>query len=88
MDYLHYRRYHLPISSGVTEAACKTVLTQRLKQSGMSWAIEGGQVITDLGVIYLSGNWEQVHEAHLSSNLLPDMRTPPTFLIHSTKTAA
>src|SRR5208283_5522980 len=29
-----YRRNHLPIGSGVTEAACKTVFTQRLKQSG------------------------------------------------------
>ena len=34
LDYSEYRRNHLPIGSGVTEAACKTVFTQRLKQSG------------------------------------------------------
>jgi hypothetical protein len=88
MDYVHYRSNHLPISSGVTEAACKTVFTQRLKQSGMSWEIEGGQVITDLRVIYLSGIWEQVHDAHLSSKLLPNMRTQDTFLINPTQKAA
>jgi hypothetical protein len=34
-DYPRYRRLGLPIGSGVTEAACKTVFTQRLKRSGM-----------------------------------------------------
>src|SRR5208282_659289 len=29
LDYCEYRRNHLPIGSGVTEAACKTVFTQR-----------------------------------------------------------
>jgi len=36
MRYQSYRRQHLPIGSGVTEAACKIVFTQRLKRSGMS----------------------------------------------------
>lgn len=35
MDYAGYRRRGLPIGSGVTEAACKTVFTQRFKRSGM-----------------------------------------------------
>ena len=41
----------------MTEAACKTVFTQRLKQSGMTWKVEGGQWIVDLRVIHLSGVW-------------------------------
>ena len=48
-----YRRNHLPIGSGVTEAACKTVFSQRLKRSGMAWSVEGGQRIVDLRVIHL-----------------------------------
>ena len=64
MDYVEYRKYHLPIGSGVTEAACKTVFTQRLKQSGMSWGIKGGQVVTDLRVIHLSGIWEATRDAY------------------------
>ena len=45
MDYREYRRRGLPIGSGVTEAACKTVFTQRFKESGMTWKLEGGQTI-------------------------------------------
>ena len=41
LDYVSYRRNHLPIGSGVTEAACKTVFSQRLKRSGMAWSVEG-----------------------------------------------
>ncbi len=88
MNYIEYRKYHLPISSGVTEAACKTVFSQRLKQSGMSWDIEGGQVITDLRVIYLSGIWQTVRDTHLSSKLLPDMRTHHPFPTQTANMAA
>src|SRR5712691_3574753 len=37
MDYADYQARGLPIGSGVVEAACKTLATQRLKRSGMSW---------------------------------------------------
>src|SRR5262249_23681811 len=67
----HYRSQRLPIGSGVTEAACKTVFTQRLKRSGMSWTISGGQVIVDLRVIWLSGIWDQVHQAYLIAKPMP-----------------
>ncbi|MBI2570800.1 MAG: hypothetical protein HYV63_27680 [Candidatus Schekmanbacteria bacterium] len=48
MCYAAYRARHLPIGSGVQEAACKTLVTQRLKRSGMSWRIPGGQAILTL----------------------------------------
>lgn len=75
MDYAAYRRCGLPIGSGVTEAACKTVFTQRLKQSGMTWYIEGGQVIVDLRTIWLSGVWTEVHQAYLAAKPLPKLGT-------------
>ncbi len=75
LDYVRYRRNHLPIGSGVTEAACKTVFTQRLKRSGMAWSVAGGQRIVDLRVIHLSGVWEQVHQSYLQSQEVPEMRT-------------
>ena len=71
MRYQSYRREHLPIGSGITEAACKLVFTQRLKRSGMAWTREGGQVILDLRVIWLSGVWEAVHQSYLTSQPLP-----------------
>ena len=71
MRYRHYSSQHLPIGSGVTEAACKIVFTQRLKRSGMSWTISGGQVILDLRVIWLSGVWDDVHGRYLASKPMP-----------------
>jgi hypothetical protein len=71
MKYALYRRQKLPIGSGITEAACKIVFTQRLKRSGMSWTIAGGQVILDLRVIRLSGVWHAVHQRYLASKPLP-----------------
>jgi hypothetical protein len=67
LDYHGYRRLRLPIGSGVTEACCKTVFTQRLKQSGMSWDITGGQPVLDLRVAHLSGTWEATYDAYLRS---------------------
>jgi hypothetical protein len=75
MDYAAYRARGLPIGSGITEAACKTVFTQRLKQSGMTWEIEGGQVIVDLRTIWLSQVWDEVHGAYLTAKPLPILGT-------------
>ncbi len=71
MHYAKARANKLPIGSGVTEAACKTLVTQRLKCSGMRWKIKGGQgVLTVRGLIQsnrfdsgwqlLSGAYRQV----------------------------
>ena len=72
MDYAGARRRGLPIGSGVTEAACKTVFTQRFKRSGMRWGRESGQVILDLRVLQLSGIWEEVVRKDLQSRPLPE----------------
>jgi hypothetical protein len=72
MNYEGHRRRGLPIGSGVTEAACKTVFTQRFKRSGMRWAQETGQIILDLRVTYLSGVWKEAFAADLASRELPE----------------
>jgi hypothetical protein len=72
MDYARYRRLGLPIGSGVTEAACKTVFTQRLKRAGMRWQKDSGQVIVDLRVLYLSGIWAEVVRRDLQARPLPE----------------
>jgi hypothetical protein len=59
MNYATYLREHLPIASGVVEAACKTLVTQRLKQSGMRWAKSGGQAILTLRSLIQSDRWER-----------------------------
>jgi hypothetical protein len=63
------------MGSGITEAACKTVCPQRLKRSGMSWTIAGGQVILDLRVIWLRGVWHPVHQRYLAAHPMPVTQT-------------
>jgi hypothetical protein len=59
MHYAAYQHQHLPLGSGVVEAACKTLVTQRLKGSGMAWTMAGGQAILTLRSLLQSGRWGQ-----------------------------
>jgi hypothetical protein len=77
MDYCEYRRQGFPIGSGVTEAACKTVFTQRFKESGMTWKLEGGQTILVLRLAQLSGVWKTVYSSFLQSRPLANPITKP-----------
>lgn len=57
LHQMHYKRYQdlgMPIGSGVTEAACKTLVKQRLGRSGMRWTEQGAQVILSLHALLLS----------------------------------
>jgi hypothetical protein len=58
MRYAQYLRDGLPIGSGVVEAACKTLVTHRLKRSGMRWEIAGGQAILTLRSVIQSERWK------------------------------
>ena len=45
MQYAELKAKGFMIGSGVVEAACKTLVTQRLKQSGMRWSVAGAQAV-------------------------------------------
>jgi hypothetical protein len=76
LRYHDYRRRGLPIGSGVTEAACKTLFAQRLKQSGMRWSAEGAQQLLNLRSILLSGVWPTTYRAALAARVNTLPRTP------------
>lgn len=57
MRYRDYKERHIPLGSGITEAACKTIFTQRLKLSGMRWKKAGAQQILNLRTLLLSRTW-------------------------------
>jgi hypothetical protein len=76
MTYGEYRRVALPIGSGVTEAACKTIVNYRFKQSGMRWHATTGQHVLDLRVILKSGIWMRVYQAALRSYTPSQLATP------------
>ncbi|HEY6342295.1 MAG TPA: hypothetical protein VIY49_12445, partial [Bryobacteraceae bacterium] len=45
------------VGSGVIEAGCKTVIGQRLKQSGMFWTVSGANSILALRCQHLNGRF-------------------------------
>lgn len=60
-DLMRYKRLlddNLPVGSGIIEAACKTLATERLKRSGMSWREPGGQAILTLRSLLQSNRWD------------------------------
>jgi hypothetical protein len=60
MDYAQYRLLGWPIGSGVTEAACKTLIKQRLCGSGMKWKHQGAATVIRLrSLILTEGRWQQ-----------------------------
>ena len=60
MDYPHYRDHGWLIGSGHVEAACKTVIGQRLKGSGMRWSALGANAVCHLRALFKSDpdQWE------------------------------
>lgn len=60
MNYADYQKMGYPIGSGVTEAACKTLVKQRFSASGMRWNLAPTQRLLLLRAIVLTeGRWEQ-----------------------------
>ena len=59
MNYYALVKEGLPIGSGVTEAACKMIVKQRLCQSGMKWRERGASIILSLRTLERSNRWEQ-----------------------------
>ncbi len=62
MRYADFRRQQLFVGSGVIEAGCKTIVGQRLKQSGMRWSLRGANAIIALRCAQLSGRWAEFWE--------------------------
>ncbi len=60
MNYSRNIDNNLPIGSGVTEAACKVLVKQRLCGSGMRWKEKGAAAVLALRALsYTEGRWKQ-----------------------------
>jgi hypothetical protein len=63
MNYAGFQENQLPIGSGVTEAACKVLVKQRLCGSGMRWKQKGARIVLSLRALSeSSGRWTQFWE--------------------------
>jgi hypothetical protein len=65
MRYADFRKRGLFVGSGVLEAGCRTVIGQRLKQSGMHWTVRGANSIIALRCMLLSNRWEDFWESRM-----------------------
>ncbi|MDX1447363.1 MAG: hypothetical protein R3333_14340 [Lishizhenia sp.] len=59
MNYADFIRQGLPIGSGPVEAACKSVVKNRMCRSGMRWSRKGGQQILNLRAYAKADRWEK-----------------------------
>ena len=60
LGYPDELKAHRPIGSGVTEAACKTLIKERMCKAGMRWKRDGASAVVALRALQLTeGRWEQ-----------------------------
>lgn len=60
MRYAYQLKHNLPFGSGVTEAACKTLIKQRMCISGSRWKEDGASCVLALRSLKLTkGRWQQ-----------------------------
>jgi hypothetical protein len=60
MSYARQVSENLPIGSGVTEAACKVLIKQRMCQSGSRWKDKGASCVLTLRALKITkGRWQQ-----------------------------
>ena len=52
MRYAEFREQKFFVGSGVVEAGCRTVIGERLKQSGMRWSVRGANAIIALALLH------------------------------------
>jgi hypothetical protein len=64
MQYQTFRQAGYFIGSGVVEAGCKTVVGQRLKQSGMLWSRQGASHLLTVRCALLSGWFDDFWKHH------------------------
>jgi hypothetical protein len=78
MRYAWLKAKNLPIGSGVMEASCKTLVTQRMKRSGMVWGHDGvgGQAILTLRGLAQSDRfdraWNMLAKTYVHNVTAPD----------------
>lgn len=65
MNYAEQRGRGCPIGSGIVESACKQLVSERMKLSGMRWKHVGAQHVMTLRSILLSQTWRSTFKRAL-----------------------
>jgi hypothetical protein len=65
MAYHKHVEFNMPIGSGVTEAACKTLVKQRMCKGSARWKDKGATTVLTLRSLHLTDNrWDQFWEKY------------------------
>jgi len=71
LGYAAAKRLNLPIGTGVTEAAAKTLVSVRMKRSGARYSDHGGHTILTIRAAILSGRFDTLSAEIESTYTLP-----------------
>ena len=77
MAYDDYMAKGWPIASGSVEGTCKCLVRDRFERSGMRWSPAMAEAMLRLRAIYLSGDWDEYWEWHITQDQERLYRTPP-----------
>jgi hypothetical protein len=75
MQYAAVKASKRPIGSGIVEAACKTLVTERMKRSGMRWRIAGGQAVLSFRALVQSNRFDRAWKM-LAAVYIRDVTVP------------
>jgi hypothetical protein len=70
LQYRQFKKSGLPIGSGLVESACKWLIEQRFKGTGMRWSEPGFNHLLHLRLAWVNGRFDPLFAAHpLTLNL-------------------
>ena len=67
MQYDLYLNKGYPISTGVIEGTCGSLVKNRMEQSGMRWSIAGAQVVLAQRAVVKNGDWEDFFNFYIDA---------------------
>ncbi len=75
MNYAKLRKQNIPIGSGATEGACKSLIAARAKRSGQRWSRQGLNAVLNLRAVHQSERfdpfWKLFANEYKSHKILP-----------------
>lgn len=80
MRYDTYLSNGRPIASSTVEGACKNVIRDRMKRSGMRWSDPWAESMLSLRATYLSGDFEACWDWHVTQDQQRLHHEPPSHL--------
>lgn len=73
LQYRQFKKLGFPIGSGMVESACKWLITQRFKGTGMRWSENGFNHLLHLRLAWINGRFDPLFANH---SLTPTLYSP------------